>query len=77
RQVETYGVDGLDFDFELLAITAGDNQTVIPAALKIVTDHYRAQGKNFIITMAPESPYLKPGAAYETYITSLNGYYDY
>ena len=27
--------------------------------------------------MAPEFPYLKPGAAYETYITSLNGYYDY
>lgn len=77
RQVETYGFDGLDIDLEQLAITAGDNQTVIPAALKIVKDHYRAQGKNFIITMAPEFPYLKLGAAYETYITSLNGYYDY
>ena len=63
RQVETYGFDGLDIDLEQLAITAGDNQTVIPAALKIVKDHYRSQGKNFIITMAPEFPYLKPGAA--------------
>ena len=45
RQVETYGFDGLDIDLEQLAITVGDNQTVIPAALKIVKDHYRAQGK--------------------------------
>ena len=29
RQVETYGFDGLDIDLEQLAITAGDNQTVI------------------------------------------------
>ncbi|WP_207695700.1 chitinase family 2 protein [Enterococcus sp. DIV0212c] len=77
RQVETYGFDGLDIDLEQSAITAGDNQTVIPAALKKVKEHYKAQGKNFIITMAPEFPYLKPGGAYEKYITSLNGYYDY
>lgn len=77
RQVTVYGFDGLDIDLEQSAITAGDNQTVIPAALKIVKDHYKAQGKNFIITMAPEFPYLKPGGAYEKYITSLNGYYDY
>lgn len=77
RQVETYGFDGLDIDLEQSAITAGDNQTVIPTALKKVKDHYKAQGKNFIITMAPEFPYLKPGGAYEKYITSLDGYYDY
>lgn len=77
RQVETYGFDGLDIDLEQSAITAGDNQTVIPKALKIVKEHYRTQGKNFIITMAPEFPYLKPGGAYEKYITSLDGYYDY
>lgn len=34
RQVETYGFDGLDIDLEQSAITAGDNKTVIPAALK-------------------------------------------
>ncbi|WP_239255196.1 chitinase [Listeria ilorinensis] len=77
RQVETYGFDGLDIDLEQTAITAGNNQTVIPAALKIVKNHYRAEGKNFLITMAPEFPYLKPDGAYATYITSLNGYYDY
>ncbi|MGX7245657.1 glycosyl hydrolase family 18 protein [Enterococcus quebecensis] len=77
RQVETYGFDGLDIDLEQSAITAGDNQTVIPTALKMVKDYYKTQGKNFIITMAPEFPYLKPSGAYEKYITSLNGYYDY
>lgn len=77
RQVETYGFDGLDIDLEQSAITAGANQTVIPAALKTVKNHYKAQGKNFIIAMAPEFPYLKPGGAYEKYITSLAGYYDY
>ncbi len=77
RQVETYGFDGLDIDLEQLAITAGANQTVIPTALKIVKSHYKAEGKTFVITMAPEFPYLKPGQAYEQYIQSLTGYYDY
>ncbi|MEI5993426.1 chitinase [Candidatus Enterococcus mansonii] len=77
RQVETYGFDGLDIDLEQSAITAGDNQTVIPTALKKVKDYYKAQGKTFTITMAPEFPYLKPGGAYEKYLTSLDGYYDY
>lgn len=27
--------------------------------------------------MAPEFPYLKPGSAYESYLTSLANYYDY
>lgn len=47
RQVETYGFDGLDIDLEQTAITAGNNKTVIPAALKIVKDHYATQGKTF------------------------------
>ncbi len=77
RLVDVYGFDGLDIDLEQNAIKAGANTTVIPAALKIVKDHYKAQGKTFLITMAPEFPYLKPGGAYEPYLTSLAGYYDY
>ncbi|MGL4826899.1 MAG: immunoglobulin-like domain-containing protein [Vibrionaceae bacterium] len=77
RQVETYGFDGLDIDLEQAAVTAADNQTVIPAALRIVKDHYRAQGKNFLITMAPEFPYLTDGGAYIPYIQGLEGYYDW
>lgn len=77
RLVETYGFDGLDIDLEQAAITAADNQTVIPAALRLVKDHYRAQGKNFLITMAPEFPYLTQTGAYIPYIRNLEGYYDW
>ncbi|WP_260448658.1 chitinase [Listeria grandensis] len=77
RMVDTYGFDGLDIDLEQNAITAGDNETVIPEVLREVKDHYKAQGKNFLITMAPEFPYLKPGEAYEAYIKGLDGYYDW
>ncbi|MFM5700002.1 immunoglobulin-like domain-containing protein [Aeromonas veronii] len=77
RLVETYGFDGLDIDLEQAAITAADNQTVIPAALRLVKDHYRAQGKNFLITMAPEFPYLTQTGAYIPYILNLEGYYDW
>lgn len=75
--VETYGFDGLDIDLEQAAITAEDNQTVIPAALKRVKQFYREQGKHFIISMAPEFPYLRTGASYVPYITSLEGEYDF
>ncbi len=77
RLVETYGFDGLDIDLEQTAITAADNQTVIPAALRLVKDHYRAQGKNFLITMAPEFPYLRVNGPYTRYLTALEGYYDW
>ncbi|WP_051302958.1 immunoglobulin-like domain-containing protein [Psychromonas aquimarina] len=77
RLTEKYGFDGLDIDLEQAAITAGDNQSVIPAALIIVKDHYRAQGKNFMITAAPEFPYLTVGGAYLPYLDALEGYYDF
>ena len=77
RLVETYGFDGLDIDLEQSAITAANNQTVIPAALRLVKDHYRAQGKNFLITMAPEFPYLTANGLYTPYLRALEGYYDW
>ncbi|OHX20212.1 carbohydrate-binding protein [Chromobacterium sphagni] len=77
RLVETYGFDGLDIDLEQSAISAADNATVIPAALKRVKDHYAAQGLHFIISMAPEFPYLKPDGAYAAYLAALDGYYDF
>ncbi|ANU39134.1 Chitinase [Vibrio scophthalmi] len=48
RVTDRYGFDGLDIDLEQAAVTAADNQTVIPAALRMVKDHYQAQGKNFL-----------------------------
>ena len=77
RLTDKFGFDGLDIDLEQAAVTAADNQTVIPAALRLVKDHYKAQGKNFLITMAPEFPYLRQGGKYIPYITALAGYYDW
>jgi len=76
RLVETYGFDGIDIDLEQNAILSGDNLTVLPAALKMVKDLYRGEGKNFLITMAPEFPYLRSGGSYEKYAQALDGYYD-
>ncbi|GAD77424.1 hypothetical protein VAZ01S_075_00180 [Vibrio azureus NBRC 104587] len=77
RVTDKYGFDGLDIDLEQSAITAADNQTVIPAALLLVKEHYQQQGKNFLITMAPEFPYLKKGDKYIPYLTTLEGVYDW
>lgn len=77
RLTDRFGFDGLDIDLEQAAVTAADNQTVIPAALRMVKDHYRTQGKNFLITMAPEFPYLTTGGKYVPYIDNLEGYYDW
>ncbi|PAW08001.1 chitinase [Vibrio sp. V1B] len=77
RLTDKFGFDGLDIDLEQSAVTASDNQTVIPASLRLVKEHYQQQGKNFLITMAPEFPYLTEGGKYVPYITGLEGYYDW
>jgi chitinase len=78
RLVETYGFDGLDIDLEQTAITERDNTTVIPAALRRVKQHYAAEGKNFIISMAPEFPYLSHvNSLYLPYITALRDEFDF
>lgn len=77
RLVDTYGFDGLDIDLESTSISAANNNTVIPQALIQVKEHYQEQGLNFMITMAPEFPYLREGGAYVTYIEQLEGYYDF
>ncbi|MEW5562017.1 glycosyl hydrolase family 18 protein [Enterobacter asburiae] len=74
RLVEKYGFDGLDIDLEGGAISAGANITEIPAALKMVKQQY----PHFIISMAPEFPYLQAGrTGYVQLIKSLEGYYDF
>ncbi|MDU8500112.1 glycosyl hydrolase family 18 protein [Pseudomonas syringae] len=77
RLVEVYGFDGLDIDLEQAAITFADNRTVLPAALRLVRRHYEAEGKHFIISMAPEFPYLRAAGAYLAYITALEDIYDF
>ncbi|MBO1042282.1 chitinase [Brucella pituitosa] len=77
RLVETYGFDGLDIDLEQSAILAADNMMVISSALKSVKDYYRSRGQDFIISMAPEFPYLVEDGAYAGYIRELDGYYNF
>ncbi|KAF0864067.1 carbohydrate-binding protein [Pseudomonas sp. LD120] len=77
RLVETYGFDGLDIDLEQSAIDFADNKSVLPAALRLVKDHYAGQGKHFIISMAPEFPYLTSNGKYVAYLQALEGYYDF
>lgn len=77
RLVEVYGFDGLDIDLEQTAVDAGDNKTVIPDALKIVRAHFEKEQKHFIISMAPEFPYLRTQGKYVPYITALEQEYDF
>jgi chitinase len=80
RLVENYGFDGLDIDLEHTALTAADNPTVIPAALRMVKDYYKDQGLHFIISMAPEFPNLVSTGSYQPYLPylrELDGYYDF
>ncbi len=77
RLVETYGFDGLDIDLEQSAITSAGNTTVIPAALRLVKDHYAKESQHFIISMAPEFPYLRENGGYVPYLQALDGYYDF
>lgn len=74
---ETYGFNGIDIDLEGSSISAGSNQTVLPEALKIVKNHFADKDEYFMITMAPEFPYLRNNGAYVPYITALEGYYDF
>lgn len=77
RLVEVYGFDGLDIDLEQAAIAAAQNRTVLPAALRLVREHYESEGKHFIISMAPEFPYLRVEGDYLDYINALEDLYDF
>ena len=75
--VDKYGFSGVDLDLEGDSVKAADNQTVIPAVLREIKEEYRARGKDFIITMAPEFSDLRGhDARYKPYIEDLEGYYD-
>ncbi|WP_339021586.1 glycosyl hydrolase family 18 protein [Spiroplasma endosymbiont of Atherix ibis] len=80
RLVDRFGFDGVDIDLEQTAIDAADNQKVIPEALIEVKKILAEKNIDFIISMAPEFPYLKvnkTGASYIKYLEKLEGYYDY
>ncbi|MFS2222969.1 chitinase [Pantoea sp. B65] len=73
RLVEVYGFDGLDINLADSVISAGANQSEIPAALKRVKATY----PQFIISMSPPFPALRRGGGWEVLIDNLAGYYDF
>jgi chitinase len=48
--------------------------------LRELKEEYKAQGRDFLITMAPELPYLRKagfaGKSYGTFLEQLENYYD-
>jgi chitinase/chitodextrinase len=75
RLVEVYGFDGLDIDLEQAAITFADNRTVLPAALRMVREYYETEGKHFIISMAPEFPYLRSSNKEVPFLKEITTYF--
>ncbi|WHQ37562.1 chitinase [Spiroplasma sp. SV19] len=76
--ISTFGFNGIDIDLEQSAITAGENEDIIPKVLKDLKDYYAANGKEFLITMAPEFPYLRTNSnqgKYLPYLRALGDYY--
>ncbi|MGL4589308.1 MAG: glycosyl hydrolase family 18 protein [Mycoplasmatales bacterium] len=57
--VEKYGFDGFDIDLEDNARDRFGNQLAITSAVKIVKNHFRKLGENFIVTLAPTASGLQ------------------
>ena len=77
--IDTYGLDGVDIDFEnqSVSLNQGDSDFMNPttpkvvnliSALKQITSHY---GSNFVLTMAPETFFVQLG--YSFYGPGPNG----
>ncbi|AHI54273.1 chitinase [Spiroplasma sabaudiense Ar-1343] len=82
KAINDYDLDGLDIDWEGSCLADRESQEVTITVLKEIKDEWKAQGKNFIITMAPEMPYLKnsslnSGASYIPFLKGLDDYYDW
>ena len=77
RIFNKYGFTGYDIDLEGSSINAADNYTVIPQVLNELKAEFNAQGRQFLITMAPEFPLLHANETWRSYVPFLqNTNYD-
>ena len=74
KLVSMFGFDGIDIDLEQSAISAGENEDIIPRVLVLLKNYYAEfYNKEFLITMAPEFPYLRTSAGQGKYLPYLRG----
>ncbi len=80
KVLDEYQFDGLDIDLEgasQLANTSGDNLQLLSKVLPDIYNKWKAEGKHFYITMAPEYPNLRAVSTsiYPQLIKNLAPYY--
>ncbi|WP_339034898.1 glycosyl hydrolase family 18 protein [Spiroplasma endosymbiont of Cantharis rufa] len=83
KYMDDYGFDGIDIDWEGGALGDRESQQTTISALKEAKKIQNSKGKEFMITMAPELPYLKYNTeggnqgSYIPFLKGLDGLYDF
>ncbi|WP_339033558.1 glycosyl hydrolase family 18 protein [Spiroplasma endosymbiont of Cantharis rufa] len=83
KYMDEYGFDGIDIDWEGGTLGHRESQQTTISALKEAKKIQNSKGKEFMITMAPELPYLKYNTeagsqgSYIPFLKGLDGIYDF
>ncbi len=83
KYMDEYGFDGIDIDWEGGTLGDRESQQTTISALKEAKKIQNSKGKEFMITMAPELPYLKYNTehgsqgSYIPFLKGLDGIYDF
>ncbi|AUB31339.1 glycosyl hydrolase family 18 protein [Spiroplasma floricola] len=83
KYMDEYNFDGIDIDWEGGVLGDRQSQQTTISALKKAKEIQNSKGKEFLITMAPELPYLKYNTeagsqgSYIPFLKGLEGIYDF